>query len=69
MGIEADDIAHVFERFYRGKGAAQSDIPGAGLGLAITHEIIELHKGEIEIESTPGKGTTVTVTLPMKKMG
>jgi len=68
-GIEVEDQPHVFERFYRGKGAAQSDIPGTGLGLAIIKEIVDLHGGAVELESTPGQGSTVRVKLPMGKLG
>jgi len=69
MGIAEEDLPHLFERFYRGKGAAQTDIPGTGLGLAITKEIIDIHSGTLDVESTPGKGSAFHVTLPMGKFG
>jgi signal transduction histidine kinase len=65
MGIDPDDIPHVFDRFYRGQQASQSAIRGTGLGLAITKEIVEAHHGTIEVESQVGAGTTFTVRLPV----
>ncbi len=62
IGIKPDDIAHLFERFYRVE--AQGDVPGTGLGLAITRELVELHGGQIAVESTPGKGSIFAVYLP-----
>ncbi|MDO8451269.1 MAG: HAMP domain-containing sensor histidine kinase [bacterium] len=63
-GILPEDLPHVSERFYRGKQKAS--IPkGTGLGLSIAKQIIAIHRGSISVESTIGKGTTVTVTLPL----
>lgn len=64
IGIEAEDIPHLFERFFRGRNVRQSDIHGTGLGLSIVKEIVDFHGGEIEIESQIGKGTTFKVWLP-----
>lgn len=64
IGIDSDDEKHIFERFYRGKHTGQSNIPGTGLGLAIIKEIVNLHEGQIEIESEPGKGSTFRVYFP-----
>jgi PAS domain S-box-containing protein len=64
MGIEAEDIPHLFERFYRGKKVRQTNIHGTGLGLAIVKEIVDLHEGKIEVESEFGKGARITVRLP-----
>ncbi len=66
MGIAEQDIAHIFDRFYRGKRAGQSAIPGTGLGLAITKEIIERHGGEILVKSKIGEGTIFSVHLPLE---
>jgi len=63
VGIAPEHQARVFERFYRvapGRGGS-----GSGLGLAIARRIAELHGGTIELASTPGEGTTVTLTLPL----
>ncbi len=59
-GIEAKDLPHVFERFYKGEGTT-----GSGLGLSIVKELIEQHGGSVSIESEKGKGTSVTVRLPI----
>lgn len=65
-GIAPDDMAHLFERFFRGKVGIESGAPGTGLGLALAKEIVERHQGKIEVlsEGTPGQGATFTVWLP-----
>jgi signal transduction histidine kinase len=65
LGILKADRPYLFDRFYRGQQAGQSAIPGTGLGLAIVKEIVDLHRGEIAIESEAGEGTTFTVYLPL----
>ena len=65
MGIEPTDLPHLFERFHRGSRASRSHIPGTGLGLAIVKEIVDLHGGEIEVESQVGLGSTFKVWLPV----
>jgi signal transduction histidine kinase len=64
IGIPAEDLPLVFERFHRGRNTAGS-APGAGLGLAGARQIVELHGGRIAIASVEGRGTTVTVWLPL----
>lgn len=61
-GMSADMVEQIFHRFYRGKNARGEH--GAGLGLAITRELIRLHDGTISVASTLGQGTTFTVRLP-----
>lgn len=61
-GIAPDALQHVKEKFYR----ANSKVRGSGIGLAVADEIITVHGGKLDIESTLGQGTTVTVTLPLK---
>ncbi|MGJ9402712.1 sensor histidine kinase [Arthrobacter sp. KK5.5] len=64
MGMEPSETARVFTRFYRTGGARESGIPGAGLGLAITKNIVEDHGGCIGCTSAAGEGTVFTVVLP-----
>ena len=67
VGIDKDEINRVFERMYRGRSAeaGPTDARGLGLGLYIAKEIVEQHRGTIEIESQLGVGTVVTVKLPI----
>jgi len=61
-GIDAVDLLHVSEKFYKG----QSKLAGSGLGLSICQEIINLHGGKIEIMSKPGQGTSVLIYIPIR---
>jgi signal transduction histidine kinase len=65
IGIPSDALTHVFERFYRADEARTRDSGGAGLGLAIAQKLVDEHGGRIAAESTPGEGSTFTVTLPL----
>lgn len=65
-GIPAEDLPHIFERFYRVEKARNSDKGGTGLGLAIAKEIAIEHGGDIQIKSTLGVGTSVTLFLPRR---
>lgn len=67
-GIAAADLAHLFERHFRGsdaRTAARTD-GGKGLGLAIVQRIVELHGGQVAVASEPGRGTSVTLELPVQ---
>ncbi len=66
-GIPAEQLQRVTEAFYQVKGTDRSLRRGAGLGLAIVKQITRLHHGELAIQSLEGKGTTVTVRLPLLK--
>ena len=61
LGIPEEEQATVFDRRVRSKGSRHR---GAGLGLSLVKSIVQLHKGRIDLRSTPGAGTTVTVHLP-----
>src|SRR5438445_235296 len=63
-GISPEDLPHVFERLYRGSKARSESPGGAGLGLAIALSLVKAMDGSIDVVSTPGVGTTFTVTLP-----
>jgi signal transduction histidine kinase len=63
VGIPADALPHVFDRFFRVPG--QSRPEGTGLGLAIVREIVQAHGGEATVESQPGRGTAFHLTLPV----
>ena len=64
-GIEAADLPHIFERFYRADRSRTTTTGGSGLGLSIVKAIITAHGGTIQAESTPGQGTRITFTLPI----
>jgi signal transduction histidine kinase len=62
IGMTAEQVAQAFDAFYRADNA--SSAPGSGLGMTIFKEIIDLHGGTVEVTSTPGDGTTITMVLP-----
>ena len=64
IGIPEEDVAHVFERFWRVDKARTGNSGGTGLGLAISKQIVDAHGGAISLESKAGRGTTVTINLP-----
>lgn len=66
IGMSREFVEHIFEPFERETTATRSGIQGAGLGMAITKSIIDMMDGVIEVESEVGKGSTFTVTLPLK---
>ena len=63
-GIRAEDLPHIFERFYRGEKSRNRGTGGAGLGLAIARGIVQAHGGDIKVESQVGKGTQFTFHIP-----
>jgi signal transduction histidine kinase len=68
IGISAEDIPHLFDRFYRGHNASQSTIPGTGLGLGVVREIIELHGGTVKAANNANGGATFKVMLPVSRL-
>ena len=65
LGIPADEIGHVFERFRRVRSGAAQSIPGTGLGLTIVKQIVEMHGGKIWVESAVGHGSAFHFTVPL----
>lgn len=63
-GIPADEMAHIFEPFYRGRFALSQQIHGNGLGLSLVKRIAEAHGGRVTVKSSPGQGATFTIALP-----
>jgi signal transduction histidine kinase len=67
VGIPPEERERVFERFWR--GAAARTVAGSGIGLTVVNELARAHDGTVSVESRPGQGTSVTVTLPLRHRG
>jgi len=66
MGIDEKDIPHIFDRFYRVDASrSKAKVDGYGLGLSIAKSIVDMHKGEIKVETEIGKGSTFIINLPV----
>jgi len=66
-GIAAADLPYIFNRFWRGDSArTRADGVGGGLGLAIAKQLVEAHQGQIDVNSTPGQGTSFIISLPIQ---
>ena len=65
IGIAEDELPRLFDRFHRVEGAQGRSHEGTGIGLALVHELVALHGGEVRVASTVGEGTTFTVELPL----
>ena len=64
IGIEAAELPHIFDRFYRGSRASEARSSGSGLGLAIVRSVVEMHGGRVMVQSRVGSGSMFTITLP-----
>ena len=67
IGIPEEDVKHIFDRFYRVDKARSRATGGTGLGLSIVRQMVQLHGGEVRVESAAEQGSTFTVTLPIRK--
>jgi len=69
IGIDAEDLPHIFKPFYRGRRAVDAQVRGSGVGLSVVRHIVQAHGGDLQVESRVGEGTTVTVVLPTAAAG
>ena len=65
VGIPAESLPHIFDRFYRADGEISKRIKGAGLGLSLVWHIVTAHGGKVECESREGEGSTFCIRLPV----
>jgi signal transduction histidine kinase len=65
LGIDGNDLPHIFKPFYRGRRAMEAQVRGSGVGLSVVRHVVDAHRGTIQVDSRPGEGTTVTIALPV----
>lgn len=68
VGIAQNELPYIFDRFHQAGNAKQSNYEGSGIGLALVKELVELHQGEIDVQSELGHGTDFTIKLPFVQM-
>jgi two-component system sensor histidine kinase MprB len=66
-GIPKSERGQVFEPFYRGRGAQQTQAPGSGLGLSFVRHVVEAHGGRVHVEPRDDGGTAMVMELPIRK--
>ena len=65
IGIPADELSNIFNRFYRVKGNTDFEASGSGLGLTLVKHVIDAHGWQIEVKSTPGVGSVFSISIPL----
>ena len=65
IGIKSEELSSIFNRFYQANNAIKGDMKGTGIGLSLTRELVELHRGTISVQSEEGAGTEFCVSLPL----
>ena len=65
VGIPAQAISKIFDRFYRADNSDTREFGGVGLGLSLVHEIVTSHNGDVRVESEEGKGSTFILSFPV----
>src|SRR6476646_2095283 len=65
LGIDGNDLPHIFKPFYRGRRAVDAQVRGSGVGLSVVRHVVDAHRGTLQVDRRPGEGTTVTIALPV----
>jgi two-component system phosphate regulon sensor histidine kinase PhoR len=64
IGVPAEDLPHLFQRFYRASNVSANNISGVGIGLYVVQEIVKMHGGNVTVASEEREGSTFTIRLP-----